>query len=39
MFGEAFVVYCNQLSRWDKRLDDKIPEIRRNLYDFNILEY
>lgn len=38
LFGEAFIVYCNQLSRWDKRLDDKIPEIRRNLYDFNILE-
>lgn len=32
LFGDAFVVYCNQLSRWDKRLENKIPDIQRNLY-------
>ena len=32
LFGEAFIVYCNQLSRWDKRLENKIPDIQRSLY-------
>lgn len=32
LFGEAFIVCCNQLSRWDKRLENKIPDIQRNLY-------
>ena len=27
LFGEAYVVYCHQLSYWDKSLDGKIAEI------------
>ena len=32
LFGDAYVVYCNQLSRWDKSLEIKIPEIQKVLY-------
>ncbi len=32
LFGEAYVVYCGQLSRWDKRLEEKIPEIYKRLH-------
>ena len=28
LFGDALVVRCHQLSRWDSSLDKKIPEIR-----------
>ncbi len=33
LFGNAQVFYCNQLSRWDKTLDKKIPEIQKVLYE------
>jgi len=29
--GDAHVVYCNQLSRWDTRLDKEIITIRERL--------
>lgn len=32
LFGDAYVVYCNQLSRWDKSLEIKIPDIQKVLY-------
>ena len=32
LFGNAYVVYCNQLSRWDKSLEIKIPDIQKVLY-------
>ena len=31
LFGDAHVVYCNQLSRWDTRLDKEIITIRERL--------
>lgn len=31
LFGEAFVVYCHQLSYWDKSLEGKIVEICEKL--------
>ena len=31
LFGEAHVVYCHQLSYWDKSLDGKIAEIGKKL--------
>lgn len=31
LFGDAFVVYCHQLSFWDKTLEKQIPEIRTHL--------
>ena len=29
LFGDAFIVYCGQLSHWRKSLDDKIPEMHK----------
>ena len=29
LFGDAFIVYCGQLSQWRKSLDDKIPEMHK----------
>ncbi|MCR5454364.1 MAG: hypothetical protein K6F33_05200 [Bacteroidales bacterium] len=31
LFGDALIIYCNQLSRWDKSLDDRISEIHNHL--------
>lgn len=32
LFGDAYVVYCNQLSRWDKSLETEISNIQKVLY-------
>ena len=32
LFGDALIIYCNQLSQWDKSLNEKIAEIYEKLY-------
>ena len=32
LFGDALIIYCNQLSQWDKSLNEKIAEIGKKLY-------
>lgn len=29
LFGNARIFYCNQLSRWDKKIEEAIPEIKK----------
>ncbi|MBR3798815.1 MAG: hypothetical protein IKK36_07870 [Bacteroidales bacterium] len=31
LFGNAHIVYCHQLSYWDKNLDNEIPNIQKTL--------
>lgn len=31
LFGDALIIYCNQLSRWDKSLNERISEIHNHL--------
>ncbi len=30
LFGDALIIYCHQLSYWDKSLNEKIAEIGKN---------
>ena len=32
LFGDALIIYCHQLSYWDKSLNEKIAEIGKKLY-------
>ena len=32
LFGDALIIYCHQLSQWDKSLNEKIAEICEKLY-------
>jgi len=31
LFGNAYIVYCHQLSYWDKNIDNEIPNIQKTL--------
>ena len=31
LFGDALIIYCNQLSQWDTSLNEKIAEIGKKL--------
>lgn len=32
LFGEAYVVYCGQLSRWDKKIEKEIHKIHERIF-------